>query len=198
MFFLDKPNENKTGKHPNDTFRIENSVVFVVSHIIGKGNILNRPEIPVGQFAVKALVEFLGVERFLPGLVQFDKVGEFVNALQFIQRQIKKDFKMGAMRTGDGNIFNQRDFFKDILLRIPLMQAAINNGKRQRLAMPEDNHDRHGEDFVYFAGYLRQICARIFRLCQFDGEEKIGFNNSFFIFAYPVDFIGIEQALLAG
>jgi len=112
VFFLDKPDENETGKHPDDAFRIKNGVVFIVIHIIGKGNVFDRPEIPVCQFAVEAFVEFLGVERFLPCVVQFDKVGKFMNAFQFIHGQIKKDFNVRAVRTGDGNILNQSDFLR--------------------------------------------------------------------------------------
>ena len=71
------------------------------------------------------------------------------------------------------------------------MQPAIDDGEREHVAMPEQEHGGHGKQAVDGAGDAGKLGARVVRLRQRDGEEQIGFNRRAIPFAFAV-----EQKLL--
>lgn len=83
-FLFDEPNKNEAGDKPDDTGGI--SDLFVSTCIFGKSDVLGNLEIPVGNLAEEPLVEFGAIENLLPRSVQFHKIGEFVFAIEFVQR----------------------------------------------------------------------------------------------------------------
>lgn len=71
------------------------------------------------------------------------------------------------------------------------MEAAIDDRKRQRVAMSEQEHDRHIKQAVDGAGNAGKLGSRVLGLLERDGEEQIGFHRRAVVFAFAV-----EQKLL--
>ena len=59
------------------------------------------------------------------------------------------------------NILDEGYFFEDIAGWVGCVQTAIDNRQRERLAVLKEQHRRHDEQFVDFAGNLRQLGAVI-------------------------------------
>ena len=74
---------------------------------------------------------------------------------------------------------------------VALVQAAIDDGERERVAVPEQEHGGHGEQAVDGAGDAGKFGARVVRLRQRDGEEQIRLNRRAIPFAFA-----LEQELL--
>ena len=53
---------------------------------------------------------------------------------------------------GELDIADQRDLFQYVLGRVALVEAAVDDGQGQTIAMPEEDQRRHGEEFVQFPG----------------------------------------------
>ena len=93
----------------------------------------------------------------------------------------------------DADVFDEGNFFKDVLALIPLVQPAIDNGKCQCITDLKKNHDRHGEQAVYLAGDLTEGRAGIAGAFKADDKKEVGFHGNFRI-AGCDHFFGIKQA----
>ena len=63
-----------------------------------------------------------------------------------------KDLKVGADRVGENDILDERDLVQHVLGLVALVQPAIDDGQRERVSMPEQEHRGHGEQAVHGAG----------------------------------------------
>ncbi|MEN6421203.1 MAG: hypothetical protein ABFD76_04585 [Smithella sp.] len=115
-----------------------------------------------------------------------------MDAFEFGKRKIIKDFDMRTVRAVNGYLLDECYFFQNVLLVILFMQTPIDDGKGQAPTVLKDNHHGHGKDFIHFTGHLRQSGARILSTSQFNGKKQIGFDDGFFVFAFPVDFSRIK------
>src|SRR5713101_4089278 len=57
------------------------------------------------------------------------------------------------------------------------MEAAIDDGQRQTIAVPEQEHYRHTKELVHFTGDARKLRTRILIACQINSKEQVGLNN---------------------
>ena len=85
----------------------------------------------------------MNIERFLPRSVKRDEISEGVLSLKHSEKKIEQDFDMSAVRIGEPNIFDERDFFEDIPGFIPLVESAIDDGKSKGIAVAKQKYDRH-------------------------------------------------------
>ena len=180
---LHKPAEHQARDETDDADVI---LAILLGGVLWKFRIFECPEIPVGNFQKEPLVEFRTVERLLPSGMEGNKVGEVVPFAKRIKRQVKQNFDVGAMRIGDADVFNQRDFFQHVLGFIAFMQTAIDNGERKRIAMPEQKHDRHREQPVYCAGNAGKLGAGILGLLERNGEEQIRLHRRPVVFGFAL------------
>ena len=88
------------------------SASFCLCPHLGEFDVVAGPEIPVGDFLVEAFVEFGTVEGLLPRGLEFRPVGEVMLLVQLGEGEIEKDFDVGAVRVGDADVFDERDFFE--------------------------------------------------------------------------------------
>ena len=75
------------------------------------------------------------------------------------------------------NILDEGYFFEDIAGGVGCVQTAIDNRQRERLAVLKEQHRRHDEQFVDFAGNLRQLGAAVIAAFQPEREEKVGLDD---------------------
>jgi hypothetical protein len=193
-FFLHKPAKDQARDEANEALRFVSIGVLDVFGL-GELDVVQRPEIPVGDFLEETLVEFGTVEGLLPRGLEFRPVGEVMLLVQLGEGEIEQDFDVGAVRVGDPNVFDERDFFEDILRFVAFVETARNDGKGERVAVAEQQHRGHAEEFVDFAGDARKLGAGVFGVLQGDGEEKIGFNAGIIVLAFAFE---DEVALTGG
>ncbi|MCK7486643.1 MAG: hypothetical protein MZU97_14905 [Bacillus subtilis] len=80
----------------DNTYWITN--IPVLLDIIGEFHISESPEVPVGKFLEKLLVQFGCVECLAPSVVKFNKVREPVFVLELIAGKIQKYLYMSTVR----------------------------------------------------------------------------------------------------
>ena len=66
---------------------------------------------------------------------------------------------MGAVGIPEINILDEGYFFEDIAGLVAYAQTAIDNRQRERVAVLKEQHRGHREQFVDFAGDLRELGA---------------------------------------
>ncbi len=155
--------------------------------VLGKFRVVERPEIPVGDFQEEPLVEFGTVERLLPRRIELNEIGEVVLLVERVEGEVSKDFDMSAVRVGEADVFDERDLFQHVLRLIALMQAAIDHCEREGVAMPEQEHRGHGEQAIHGAGDAGKLGAGVVRLRQRDGKEQIRLNRRAIPFAFALE-----------
>ena len=104
----------------------------VSSSPASEGNVTfsTAQEIPIGDLLEEAFVEFRSVQRFLPRLMEFEEVAELVLLIERIERQLRQDVKMRAVRIDNINIFDERHLLEHILSTpITLTGAAVDDGE---------------------------------------------------------------------
>src|SRR5438552_18365156 len=80
---------------------------------------------------------------------------------------------MGTQWISTRDVLDQCHFFQDIPGYIPLAGSPVDDGQCQTVTMPEQEHDRHGEELVYFAGDTGKLCTRVLVTAHMDGEEQV-------------------------
>ena len=161
---------------------------------LGNSGLGEGPEIPVGEFLVEALVERGGVEGLLPGGLQLDEVGEAVLVVQRAEGKVVENLDMGAMGVAALDVLDEGDLFEDVLAFIAFVQAAVDDGQRQRLSVAEQHEGRHGEELVEFAGDAGEGGARVVVPLQFESEEEVGIDDGTVVGAFALE----EELLVAG
>ena len=68
------------------------------------------------------------------------------------ERKIEKNLDVGAVGIGASDVLDEGDLFEDILSFLSLVQAAVDDGQRQCLTVPEENECRHIEKLIQLAG----------------------------------------------
>ena len=136
------------------------------------------PEVPVGEFAVEALVEQLDIEDFFPGGVELIKVLDDAAAFcQLCQRERGQDVQVAGVRFFDSDVLDKRNLAQHILAFVALVQAVVDGGNGKPPAYLEQHHDRHGEDAIDLPGNACELAARVVIFCQFDGDEDVGLEQ---------------------
>ena len=185
-FFLHKPAKDQARDEANEVLRFVSLGVLDVFGL-GELDVVACPEIPVGDFLEKAFVEFGTVEGLLPGGLEFRPVGEVMLLVQLGEGEIEQDFNVGAVRIGDADVFDERDFFEDVLRFVAFVETAGNDGEGERVAVAEQQHRGHAEEFVDFTGDARKLGAGVFGVFQGDGEEEVGFDDGIIEFAFAFE-----------
>jgi len=100
---------------------------------------------------------------------------------------------MGAVRAGEADVLDERDLFQHVFGLFALVQPAVDDRQRERVAMLEQEHGGHAEQAVDGAGDARKLGARVMRFLERDGEEEVGLHRRAVVFAFAVE----EQLLVA-
>ncbi|MCI0539937.1 MAG: hypothetical protein L0Z50_32430 [Verrucomicrobiales bacterium] len=145
------------------------------------------PEIPVGHLAIEPFVQGVTGESFLPGLVQPGEVVEMIFVVQDGQREVTEDIDVGADRIGKVEILDKRDLFQHVLGLVAFVEAAVYDGERERVAMPEQEQDRHWEQSVNRAGDCGKFGPRIGARLQFEGEKQVALDDGVPEFAFRLE-----------
>jgi len=164
---------------------------------VGKGNMLESPEIPGGKLPIEFFVEFLNIEGLAPGPMQAQEVLDIKAANKFTTGKIKKNFNVSPMGVDNIDILNQGHFFQHVFLKVALMKPTVDNRQGQQRAIFEQQHYGHGKQLVDFTGNLRQLGPAVLIFHQFYRKEEIAFHYGFVV-SLPIDFIVVKQSLLAG
>ncbi len=170
-FLLEKPDEDEARDEADDTRCIAHCPV--VAGIVWEGDVVDGPEIPVGEFTEEAFVEFSTIQRLLPCLMQRKEIGDAVGAVECGEGEVCENFDVCAMRVDDVNILDETDFFEDIAFSRVLVGAAVDDRERECLSVLEEEHRGHGEPLVDFARDVGERVAAISVSPQFHGEEEI-------------------------
>ena len=109
---FDEPAEHEARDEADDADVI---LAVLLGRVLGKLDVVERPEIPVGDFEEEPLVEFGTVERLLPGGVERDEIGEVVLFAERVEGEVGQDFDVGAVRVGEADVFDERDLFEHVL-----------------------------------------------------------------------------------
>jgi len=128
-------------------------------------------------FAEELVVQFGGVQRLFPGMLQFAEIGKAIGAPQFLRRKIEQDLDVGAVRAGARNVLDQGHFFEHIPACVPPARAPGDDGQADRVPMFEDQHHWHGEQLVDRVRDARQILPRICCAFELDCEEQAGLDQ---------------------
>ena len=170
-FLLEKPDEDEARDEADDTRCIAHC--HVVAGIVWEGNVVDGPEIPVGEFTEEAFVELSTIQRLLPGLMQCKEIGDVVGAMECGEGEVCENFDVCAMRVDDVKILDETDFFEDIAFSRVLVGAAMDDSEGERLSMLKKEHRGHGEPLIDFARDVGERVAAISVSPQFHGEEEI-------------------------
>jgi hypothetical protein len=97
VLFLEEPAEDESGEQADESGGAP--FLVVLFEIVREIDLLERPEIPVGEFLVEAVVEQLDVEDLLPGSVEGVEVcdGEFLRVLQLGEGKGLEDVNMSTV-----------------------------------------------------------------------------------------------------
>ena len=93
--------------------------------------------------------------------MEFDEVGEVMLLVERGEGEVEQDLDVGAVRVGDADVFDERDFFQHVLGFVAFVEAAVDDGEGERVAVAEQQHDRHGEELVDLAGDARKLGAGV-------------------------------------
>ena len=176
VFLLEKPDEDEPRNQADDAGRVADG--FVVTRIRWKRHPFYRPEIPIGDLFEKTSVEFGGVQRLLPRLMEFQEIGEPVLMIERIKRQLRQDVKVCAVRIVDVNIFDKRYLFQDIPVAIALTRSAADNREGEGVSMLKNQQCGDGVEFIDFAGDVGECGAGICPFFKFDSEKQVGLINT--------------------
>ena len=142
-FLAEKPAEDHPREQADEGFRIP--VVSVLCRALRESCMKPRPVEPVANFAEELFVERLNVEGLLPRGVECDEVGEVMFLVKGVEGQVEQDFDVRPVGVGEPDVLDERDFFQHVLRFVALVEAAVDDGERERVAVPKQQHDRHRE-----------------------------------------------------
>jgi len=77
------------------------------------------------------------------------------------------------MRIVNADVLNQGDFLEDILCLIPFVQAAVNDGERQRVAVLKQNEGRLLGELVDLTRNLSKLATGVRRTTKLYSKEEI-------------------------
>ena len=174
VLFLEEPAEDEAGEQADEAGGA--AFLGIGFEVGGELDLGERPEIPVGEFAVEAGVEQLDVENLLPGGVQGIEVGNrlFLGVLQLGGGEGDEDVEVAAVRGGEGDVADEGDAAEHVLGLVELVGPAVEDGEGDEVAVLDEHHDGRGEEAVELASEAGEFAARVFALFELDGEEDIG------------------------
>ena len=84
---------------------------------------LGGQEEPVTDTAVETVIQYLDIQHFTPGIMKLGKTDNFpfCRGDDFGKGEVMEDLHVRPVGIGDANIFDECDFFKDILGVIAFM-----------------------------------------------------------------------------
>lgn len=178
VLFLEKPAEDQAREQADEA---SGAALFGVRFKVGwEFDLRERPEIPVGEFLVEALVEEFDVEDFFPGGVEGVEVGD--GLLLWVDEILKgkgvKDVEVAAVGAGEGDITDDGDLAEHVLVGPHFVLAAVEDGDGEDggfvREVLDEHHNGHGEDTVDLAGNGSELAAGVVAAGQLDGEEEVG------------------------
>jgi hypothetical protein len=140
-------------------------------------DLIERPEIPVGEFFVEAGVEQLDVEDLLPrgveGIEVLDR--EFFRVDEIGQRERGEDVEVAAMRLGEGDVADEGGFFEDVLAVVDLVLSPVDDGDGEPVTVFEDHHNGRKEEAIDLPGDSGEFTTGVVTALQFNSDEDVGF-----------------------
>ena len=131
------------------------------------------PEIPVGDLAIEVVREGERSEALLPGLVQSDKIRNAEVIAEFLKPEVVEDFEVCPDRIGERDILDKGDFFEDVLGLLALVEAAVDDGERDRVPVPDEHERGHRERLVDCTGDVRECRPVVVAGRKLGSEEEI-------------------------
>lgn len=171
-----EPAEDHPRKQPDERLGVASVGVFLRAG--RKARVDARPVEPVSDFDEEALVERLDIEGLLPRAVQGNEVGDFLVARLSLgerrKREVGENLDVRAMWRGERDVFNERDALQHVAGNLALVQAAIDCGESERVAVPEEHERRHRQEAIERARDAGELGAGVAVAGEPDGEEDVG------------------------
>lgn len=200
-FFFEEPAEDEAGEQADEAGGV--ALFLVGFDIVGKADLAQGPEVPVGKFFVEAFVEEFDVEDLLPGGVEGI---EAVDALLFGVDEVgqgkgAEDVQVSAVGGGEADVADDGDFAEHVFFRFAFVGAAVDDGDGEDLffLLPvlDEHHDGHGEDAVDLPGDGGEFAAGVVGSAEFQREEEVGVEVALFDLVF-VEEVGFSGQIPAG
>ena len=152
-FLLQEPAEDEAGEQADqEQGTLGIGVDLGRRYDLAVGDEVPGPEVPVGDFLVEAVVKRVGVEALLPGLVEGDEVVNGGEGVEVGEGEVVQNLDMGADGIGKTDILDQGGFFENVAFGLSFVEAAVDDGHGQGVAMAQEHECRHRQRLVDGAG----------------------------------------------